>query len=157
VPPENLDQQSAVIVDLFQFVIGNTDYSNFQSRAGNDCCHNTKLMQQTEVDSGTYIPVPYDFDSSGIVGAEYAVPSPSIPITSVKKRKYRGLCLASAQLPTALALVQNKKEEILSLFAGDNILTERTKSRIKKYLEKFYAIVDSPKKLNRSITGACRS
>jgi hypothetical protein len=157
VSPKDLDQQSAVIVDLFQFIIGNTDYSNFQSRGKEDCCHNTKLMQQTEIDSGTYIPVPYDFDSSGIVSAEYAVPSPTVSITSVKMRKYRGLCQANSQLPTALALVQNKKEEILSLFAGDNILTKRTKTRIKKYLEKFYAIVDSPKKLDRSITGACRS
>ena len=157
VPPENLDPQAAVIVDLFQFMIGNTDYSNFQSRGDKDCCHNTKLMQQTEIESSIYIPIPYDFDSSGIVGIDYAVPAPSIPITSVKTRKYRGLCQANSQLPAALALVQNKKEEILSLFAGDNILTKRTKNKINSYLVKFYAIIDSPKKLDKKITGACRS
>jgi hypothetical protein len=157
VPPENLDQQSAVTVDLFQFMIGNTDYSNFQARGSKDCCHNTKLMHQTENESRTYIPIPYDFDNSGIINAKYAVPSPSIPISSVKTRKYRGLCLANSQLPAAIKLVQSKKEEILTLFAGDDLLTKRTKSRAEKYLVKFYAIIDSPKKLNRSITGACRS
>ena len=157
VPPENLDPQSAVTVDLFQFMIGNTDYSNFQARGTKDCCHNTKLMQRIENDSGTYIPIPYDFDNSGIINAEYAVPSPSIPISSVTKRNYRGLCQANPHIPDVIMLIQTKKEEILNLFAGDNLLTKRSKSRAKKYLEKFYAIIDSPKKMNSAITEACRT
>ncbi len=157
VSPENLDQQSAVTVDLFQFMIGNTDYSNFQGRGEKDCCHNTKLMQRNENESGTYIPIPYDFDNSGIINAQYAVPSPAVPIRSVKIRNYRGLCQANAHIPGAIMRVQSKKEEIIILFAGDNLLTKRTKSRVEKYLRKFYAIIDSPTKMNRYITGACRS
>ncbi len=156
VQPEDLNLQAAVIVDIFQFMIGNTDYSNIQAREGADCCHNTKLMQRRTNEQDDYIPIPYDFDNSGIINAQYAVPAASIPIKSVTNRKYRGLCVSNPYVPVAIELVQSRKEEILSLFDNDGFLSKRTKSRAAKYLGKFYAIINSPQRLNSSVIEACR-
>jgi hypothetical protein len=55
-------------------MIGNNDFSTYAP-------HNEKLM---EVD-GKIVPIPYDFDLSGLVNASYAVVSvnPKITETSV--------------------------------------------------------------------------
>ncbi len=103
-----LDQHSAVIVDLFQFMIGNTDYSNFQASGTKDCCHNIKLMRKTNDDSNSYIPVPYDFDNAGLINAQYAVPSAAVPIRSVKTRIYRGLCRFNPSVPAVAGLFLRK-------------------------------------------------
>ena len=65
-------------------MIGNTDYSSAYQ-------HNEKLMF---VDGMNAIPVPYDFDMSGLVDTNYAVVSQvqgeNCRLTDVARRLYRG-------------------------------------------------------------------
>jgi hypothetical protein len=157
IPISSLDHQYAVTVDLFQFMIGNTDYSNIQARGGSDCCHNIKLMKQVEEDSEKYIPVPYDFDNSGIINAKYASPPALLPIKSVTQRKYRGLCVAGDQLASSITSFQQLENNITALIKTDLILGDRMRKRALKYLASFYNILNNPKKQARFITNACRS
>ena len=57
--PARVDGDGAVLVAMFNYMIGNTDWSAVEG-------HNTKLIQTEE---GKYLTVPYDFDSSGAVNA----------------------------------------------------------------------------------------
>ncbi|MFT7119898.1 MAG: hypothetical protein ACJAZ9_000067 [Neolewinella sp.] len=54
--------ENAETLALFQYMIGNSDFSNRMVR-------NMKLMQNTD---GSYTAIPYDFDFSGLVNASYA-------------------------------------------------------------------------------------
>ena len=62
VHPLQQDHLSSVQNDFFQFMIGNTDFSSAYQ-------HNEKLIF---VDGRQAIPIPYDFDMSGMVNAHYA-------------------------------------------------------------------------------------
>lgn len=67
---------------FFQFMIGNNDFSTYAP-------HNIKLFEINK----KVIPIPYDFDLSGLVNANYAVVSVinDVPLTSsVTERLYRG-------------------------------------------------------------------
>ncbi len=38
------------------------------------------------------LPVPYDFDLSGVISTPYARPNTSLPIKNVRERYYKGCC-----------------------------------------------------------------
>jgi len=157
IPISQLDLHYAATVDLFQFMIGNTDYSNLQARADADCCHNIKLMARIEDESANYVPVPYDFDNSGIINARYAIPPAFLPISKVTQRKYRGLCAANKQLADSILAFRKLENEITDLVRTDTVLKDRMRKRSLKYLVSFYDILKNPKKQDRIITNACRS
>lgn len=69
-------------LELFQFMIGNTDWSAVFG-------HNVVILERAE--SGP-IAVPYDFDYAGLVDADYAVPPAELPIGDVRQRLFRGFC-----------------------------------------------------------------
>lgn len=100
IPLDQLDPARGNLVDMFMFMVANTDYSLI-SAPEDECCHNAKLFQQTGVNR--YFPAPYDFDSSGYVDASYAQTAPQLRLRSVTQRLYRGFCVPQAVLETTLA------------------------------------------------------
>lgn len=157
IPPSKLAHDQAVLVDLFQFMIGNTDYSNLQAPATRDCCHNIKLMEFKKGSGSGFIPIPFDFDNSGLVNARYATPPDSVPIQSVTQRNYRGLCAGNPHLQHAISVYHGSKERMIALISEDEFLHKRIKKRAVKYITNFFVIIGSPKKLNRAVIRACRS
>ena len=85
ISPMSLNDTFALRFDLFQLLIANTDWSKGYQ-------HNSKLIYY----NSKYIPLPYDFDMSGVVDAPYSVVSQvgdnQLPISSVRERYYRGFC-----------------------------------------------------------------
>jgi hypothetical protein len=77
------DQLNSIRCEFFQFMIGNTDFSNLEQ-------HNATLLY---VDNDIF-PIPYDFDMSGLVNASYSTVSETLRsqtrMTSVTQRMYRG-------------------------------------------------------------------
>ncbi len=84
VHPLQQDNICSVQNDFFQYMIGNTDFSVAYQ-------HNEKLIFVTDRKA---IPIPYDFDMSGLVNANYAVVShiqnETLSITKVTDRLFRG-------------------------------------------------------------------
>ena len=68
-------------------MIGNTDWTV-------PVFHNNVLIisQGNLQGLGSGIAVPYDFDYSGLVDANYAVPSDQLNLPSVLDRRYLGIC-----------------------------------------------------------------
>jgi hypothetical protein len=77
----SLDREYFMRVAMFQYMIGNTDWSVANR-------HNLEFVKVPDINK--LIPVPYDFDYSGLVNTDYAVPHESMPIKSVEERLYRG-------------------------------------------------------------------
>lgn len=141
---------------LFQFMIGNLDWSSIRGPDPEECCHNTKLLGVPGETGGVIWPVPYDFDISGIISAPYAMPPEGLPVKSVKKRLYRGYCRHNVGIPEAIALFREKKPDILAAFENTAQLNDRTRRKSIKYVESFYEILDDPKKIERQIIKKCR-
>jgi len=150
---QELDAQQGNLVSLFMYMIGNTDYSIISSNEGS-CCHNSKLL----LDRGksNYLPVPYDFDSSGYVNTSYALPSDSFRIRNVRQRLYRGFCTPEKILTKNLNLFREKRQEILAIATDQSQVTKRVAKSSSKYIEAFYKIINNPKDLQKRIKTACR-
>ena len=105
VHPLQQDDTNAIRNNLFQFMIGNTDYSILGG-------HNEKLFYL----DGKYISLPYDFDLSGLVNASYATVSGaenlSINITEVTQRAYKGYKRDRTLMEQVRREILSKKEEV---------------------------------------------
>ena len=149
---DKLEPEQATMASLFNYMIGNADFSLITSKEGN-CCHNAKLLQGAD---GSYIPVIYDFDSSGYVNAPYAETPPDLNLRSVRQRIYRGFCTEPEVLETALGEFRLHREALLEL-ANETLYESKWMARSAvKYIDSFYTVIDNPKQLSRQITEVCR-
>ena len=139
------------LVTIYQFLIGNTDFSLLKGEGEEACCHNAKL-----IDNGSgFIPVPYDFDLAGIVNARYAAPPVGLGIKRVTQRLYRGFCDNNKHVPATLAHINMNKAAVYAAFMDERI-SEKTRKKMTKFLDSFFALTGDPKKLEQKIAGKCR-
>lgn len=152
---DQMEHASTALVDLFQYLIANNDYSVLQSSDGRECCHNSEILALAD-NADVRIPVPYDFDLSGLVNTKYAAPPSHIPIRFVRTRFYRGLCQPDGVLEDTIRHVQSKREEILDLYRNIRELESGTKKKTLKYLEDFFDVLDDPEKKRKQLYNRCR-
>ncbi len=154
VPFDRLDPDAAALGALFQYMIGNLDWDFAAGPAGEDCCHNARLIGRSETAPGL-VPVPYDFDYSGLVDAPYAVPPAQFRMRSVTQRRYRGLCRFNDSLSNAVVRVFERQDAIMQLIEQETRLTGRTRRRAASYIQSFYQIVGDARDYQSSIVNRC--
>ncbi len=149
---EQLEPVQANLAEMFAFLAGNTDFSMIRGPKGEDCCHNVVLLSAS---NGAILPVPYDFDATGVVSAPYARPAEALGIKDVHQRLYRGYCRPDAVLRATLDRFRAARADIYALFVDDPRLDAATVKRTTAYLDDFYEIIDSPDKLKRYVSSRC--
>jgi hypothetical protein len=147
------DPAALVMFDVFQFFIGNTDWSVTDPPQGETtCCHNVVPFARSD---GMLLPVPYDFDASGLVEAPYAMPSERLPIRSVRQRLYRGRCRDLAELEPVFTTFMAQREELTAVFTAEAGLSERRVERARQYIDEFYAILADDARSEREFRRNC--
>ena len=145
--PGDLDPFQDALFGVFQYMIGNTDFSV-------SALHNVELYFGTD---GMVAPIAYDFDFAGVVNATYAVPDEKLGIVNVRQRVFRGYCTDPGEYAKVFALFKEKKPEIYALYA-DSIgkLMDRGNVRSTlKYFDEFYETIGDSRAAKRSIIEAC--
>jgi len=144
------DRKQMTTVAIFEYMIGNTDW-------GVAANHNTRLILST-TDSGArpYV-IPYDFDYSGLVNTNYAVPDESLGIQNVRERLYRGFPRSIQEINEALEVFKNKKEAIYALINGYPRLTEPSKKDMIQYLDDFYKVITDPRSVKNTFIDNART
>ncbi|HKW47768.1 MAG TPA: hypothetical protein VJN70_09995 [Gemmatimonadaceae bacterium] len=145
--PSELDMRSAAIFFLFQYMIGNTDWSVSAQ-------HNVELVTS---DSGDYVPIAYDFDFSGAVNTRYATTDARLPIRRVRDRLYRGYCLPNEVYAPIFALFAAKKDSIYALYhdsIGQLLTGDRAKQTL-EYFDDFYKTIGDRSDAKHEITDRC--
>ncbi len=151
-----LEPRETSELSMFQYMISNVDWS---ALAGPDdsCCHNTKLIGPEPLEKGDKVyPIPYDFDSSGLVNAHYAAPAAGLPVKTVTQRLYRGYCVFNDELETTRETFLKHEAAILALISNEDRLFTNTKKKATKYLDKFFEIIKDPKDFEKNIIQKCR-
>jgi len=133
---ESTDRNQMTLVAIFQYMIGNTDWSVPYN-------HNIRLIKLKKDTVTRPFVVPYDFDYAGLVNADYAVPSPELGIETVLERNYRGFPRNMAELELVLAPMREKKEAIYDLIRNFVPLSRKNKDEMVGYLEEFFKIINS--------------
>jgi hypothetical protein len=154
VPLADLDMRHGALLALFQYMIGNTDWSAITAAPDEDCCHNGKPIG---AEGSAIIVLPYDFDHAGLVGADYAQPRSHLPITSVRQRLYRGYCATNSGLGWAVEQFNDKRSAIEAIFdSSHELIDERTRRRTSDYLADFYDVINDSEQLQEKIVAQCR-
>jgi hypothetical protein len=160
VPPAWVDAEYLALVEVFQYLIGNPDWSAFAKAANEDtCCHNTIPIGAP---AGPVFTVPYDFDITGIVNPRYAdelfqPETRRLGITRVRDRVYRGLCVSAVYFPSVFAKFNERREAIYALYAGLPQLDFRVLKDTRGYLDAFYRTINDPKAVEREFHRRCRA
>lgn len=139
---EATDRRQINLVSIFQYMIGNTDWSV-------PAAHNIKLMQSKNDTLARPYPIPYDFDYAGLVNAPYAVPAEELGTKSVTERVYRGFARNEAEIQTNVDVFRGKKEQIMFYVQNFALLSPNEKKQMTRYLEDFYKIAEN-KRMSKS-------
>jgi hypothetical protein len=148
------DRDALGLVNMFEYFIGNTDWSAILGSQGTMCCHNIVPYQRAD---GVFLPVPYDYDSAGIVNTPYALPNERLHITSVRQRLYRGNnCDSMAELESTLAKFDAVKPQLLELYSTSSGLDKREAASATAYVDEFFETRADPKKVERAFRSNCK-
>jgi hypothetical protein len=143
---EDLDPFGNALLGVFQYFIGNTDWST-------SALHNVELYAT----AATIFPIPFDFDYSGAVDARYAVPPPQLPIKRVRDRLMRGYCAPTEEYEKVFALFKEKRAAITALYSDElgRLLDATARDRTLEYFDEFYRVIGEPRLAEREIVRAC--
>lgn len=142
---------------LFQYMIGNVDWAALSGPSHNECCHNAKLIgpEPLQPKDKAY-PIPYDFDSAGLVDTHYAAPPDGLGIKSVTQRLYRGYCLYNSGLEDARQKSLAQENAMYALVTNEARLTSGSKKKATKYLRRYYDLIKNDKDFENKIIEKCR-
>ena len=150
---DDLDRMQQNLVNVFQYFIGNTEFSQFRGEPDEYCCHNIDLMSATK--RAPFTPLAYDFDFSGLVNAPYAAPNPRFKHESVRHRLYLGLCKNNELLPGTFQQFLDKKDEIFGIISELELLSSTSRRNVTGYLNDFYKYIAKPKSVQERFIDKC--
>ncbi|HSM03413.1 MAG TPA: hypothetical protein VK858_02280 [Longimicrobiales bacterium] len=158
VPPEASDPEHLALLEVYQYMIGNTDWSAFSADPGSDeCCHNTKPLGNPR---GPVFALPYDFDITGLVNAPYArnlyrANLQALGLRSMRDRKFRGVCTSEPHWPGIFQVLRDKRGEIEALFRDQVGLSAETRDEALEYVGSFYAELEDEEELLDDFREVC--
>ncbi len=144
---EDLEPYHRTLMGVFEYMIGNTDFLISD-------LHNAFLLGTPQ---GETIPVPYDFDYSGVINTAYATPNPVLPIKSVRERHFRGFCASPDEFRKVFALFNEKKPAIYALYDDPigRLLRLDVATETRRYFDEFFRIINKPELAQSEIIGRC--
>lgn len=146
--PLAMDSDSSIRNAMFQYMIGNTDFSVAYQ-------HNGKLLY---IDK-KIIPLPYDFDMSGFINPSYGVVNQTLDINSIRDRKYRGFKRDNADFYAVRDVFISQKEAMFSILANYQSSFQNPKefTEAKEYLTSFFEIIEDEASFNKNVVDAART
>jgi hypothetical protein len=143
---KELEQDPLSVVMVFEYMIGNTDFSIF-------ALHNVKLLRTQ--DRKVYV-VPYDFDLSGLVHTSYAAPTPGLGQLTVRDRVYRGPCRPETEIQPILERFRAHKDEVFAVYDSLRDLDADYRNDAKDYLQQFYSTITKDSGVRKTfVSGQC--
>lgn len=137
--PSEYDQESLCMAELFQYFVANTDFSYFASQ--DECCHNGKALAVREGDDERWVPVPYDFDMSGLVNPPYATVGRNLPIWKVTQRLYRGVDVEREVLERTIDRYLRKEAAVMALWESADSLDPEHREEAIEYIRDFFKVL----------------
>jgi len=141
------DPAYMTLVALFQYLIGNTDWSVWGQ-------HNIQVFSDSATNK--LFAVPYDWDFSGAINAPYASPPEQLPIKTVRERLYRGYCQPDSILSGALGRFQSSKDSIYAAVRAVTALDERDRRSMLSYFDGFFQTIGNRTMIQREFVQRCR-
>ena len=127
-----IDRESYLRMQFFQYMILNNDFAIYNK-------HNLEIV----FPAGAKKPhaIPYDFDYSGIVEQDYAMPSSNIPINSLRQPFFRGKEVTEEEIVTTALFFMSKEKEMISIIENAEYLNKENKKNMIRDLSRFFKLL----------------
>jgi hypothetical protein len=153
IPISSLNPADAARFAIFEYLISNLDWAMQAGPAGDNCCHNSRLVSGNG--APPFTTIPYDFDYSGLVDAPYAVPPEAIAVPSVKSRYYRGFCRHNAEALRAAADIRAQGPALLGIIGQIPQLKDGTRRKATAFLARSLADIASDQAVTANLFKTC--
>ena len=150
-PVSRLSPTDAARFAIFQYMIANLDWAMQAGPAGDTCCHNSRPITS----GGPLIPVPYDFDFSGMVNAPYATPPSAVNVSSVRQRRYRGLCRHNSEAKALFAQFRSQQTAVSQILSSVPGLERGARDRAIGFLGGFFKDIATDEQAESKILRNC--
>lgn len=132
-------------IAIFNYMVSNWDWSVPGQ-------HNVDILKSMAFDgSGLGMPVPFDFDLTGVVNADYAIPPPEMGVESNRIRVFSGICRSREVYQKELMMFLSRKDEFYSLINNYPYLGNASKKDIINFLDQFFVQLEKPRSLDSLI------
>ncbi|GAB5553187.1 MAG: hypothetical protein Sapg2KO_27780 [Saprospiraceae bacterium] len=136
-----IDRDAYLKMVFFQYMILNTDWQMINR-------HNLEFVLMKGQDK--FMPIPYDFDYSGMVGTNYAVPDISRGIKNVQEPCFLGKDVTEEEAQSTANYFLSKKDAVYAALEADQHLTKKDSKAIRKRLDFFFKELES-KRIIRNV------
>ncbi|MEO7602370.1 MAG: hypothetical protein ABIS39_03775 [Sphingomicrobium sp.] len=153
IPTADLNAADSARYAVFQHMIANHDWSMRAGPVGDNCCHNAKLIGAPG--AGNAIPIPYDFDYSGLVNAPYATPPEQLKLRSVRDRQYRGYCVHNPQVAEAARAFRSKRPAFEAELRAIPGLDPRAAASAIAFIAIFFAEIATDQEVDAKLLKRC--
>jgi hypothetical protein len=140
----DVDTSHASLMSVFFYFVGNTDWSL-------PYLHNVRVFML----NGAFVPIPYDFDWSGVVDAPYARPDYRLGTRTVRERVWRGPCYPSDVLDKAIQRISFAKDTIYARYRGQEGLDPKLLKESLEYYDEFFKLAADRKSWERELRVNC--
>ena len=146
--PLAMDADASIRNAMFQFMIGNTDFSVAYQ-------HNGKLLY---IDK-KILPLPYDFDMCGFINPSYAVVNQTLNINSIKDRAYRGFKRDEDDFYKVRNVFLDQKSAMFGVMEEYKSDFDNSKEYEDAfaYLESFFALIEDDAAFKKMVIDAART
>ena len=147
IQPYQTDVKEFINMSVFQYMIGNTDWSiQYQQ--------NIKLLLLKS--NNMPIAVPYDFDHSGIVNAPYAQPAEELLMSSIRQRRYRGYCITDLSVfEDVLKKFNDLKTNMYKIYTNCKLIDTKYLKSTTQYLDDFFETISNTKAWQKDFAYPC--
>jgi hypothetical protein len=142
----DIDEGEGTLFAVFQYFIGNIDWKVSE-------LHNVKLVLR----EGDPVPVavPYDFDFSGAVNAEYAEADRDSGLRSVRQRMFISPCRTQYDLSRVVGLFRDHKDVIYRMYSELEGMSEASIRNSLEFFDEFYHVLERPDAARRVFVRSC--
>ena len=134
VKPEQFQEGNLQEVFLFQYMIGNVDWSLMLLR---------NILMLEPKDGTPPVVAPYDFDFSGFVNASYARPSADFGQTSLRQRLFINPDISDESLKPAIAHFKEKRKDLEATILNFKLLSSSSRKDMLDYIQSFFDSLDA--------------
>ncbi len=130
---DTMEMRKTSLTVMFEYMIGNTDWDLSSFR-------NIYLFRPNT--GGKIMPIPYDFDFSGLVSAPYAIPTSESGLRRVQDRYLMARDIPSSFLRQAVQTIKGSKADIGTICTA-TYLPDNVSKEVMRYLNTFFEAVES--------------
>lgn len=146
--PLAMHSDIAVRNAMFQYMIGNTDFSVAYQ-------HNGKLLFVGK----KFLPLPYDFDMSGFINPSYAVVNETLDLKNIRQRKYRGFKRDKSEFYDARDYFVDNKAAMFSIMQTfeKDFDSPKEYQEAYAYLQSFFEIIENDDAFEENVINQART